>query len=325
MQDEYSPHFICPVCRARCTEEEIGEGLAVRRGAEVCRARCTEEEIGEGLAVRRGAEVYCLDHFYQAFPYECVNHPGTPGTGVCTGCGHTVCDDCTIAIAHHRICAACKQHWLERMEAGKTLPLFRVSTGGSTLVIKISGRITHALLISIAALALIALVVTITYLSKSGRSLPFYFFLLVGLINLAYIYRNIRFLNETIIFNPKAIIRKRGVGPFKTKKMNTSDTEAFILRPAGPMHRREVVQDFYTNIRDRLFLFATSEEVPADQMIMKKLSFWTSVRETFFFFKKPKHLLLAIQASEEELRYLQTILTQHLKRLKSAAGEQSQG
>jgi hypothetical protein len=229
-----------------------------------------------------------------------------------------VCENCTIDIAHHRICASCKQHWLDRMKAGKTPPFFRVSTGGNTLVVKIKGRITHAFLLSIAALAMIVVVFVITGLSESDRSIPFYFFLLVGLVNMAYIYRNIRYLNETIIFNPKALFRKRGVGPFKTKKMNISDIHAFILRPAGPRHMREVQQDFYTNIGERLFLFATSEDVPREELVVKKLPFWTSVRESFSFFRKPKHLLLAVRASEEEIRYIQKILTAQLRRLKSA-------
>ena len=88
----------------------MADAPKIRYVCPVCQTGFTEDDLEEGRALRRAGEVYCPEHFLQAFPWECVNHPGTTGTGICTNCGRVVCDDCTIDIAHHRICAACKQH-----------------------------------------------------------------------------------------------------------------------------------------------------------------------------------------------------------------------
>jgi hypothetical protein len=305
MQEDDSAQYTCPVCRE------------VR----------TEMDILDGLAVRRGTEVYCFEHFRRAFPWECPNHPGTEGTGICTECGGIICDDCSIDIAHHRICASCKPHWLGRMKAGETPPSFRVSKDGNALVVTIKGRAKHVVICIFIALAAIAWSTTWTYIYEGPRFPSVFYFLYAagGLAVLAYICRGIRYLDETIVFDGKALCRKRGKGPFKTKEMDTSDIGAFILRPAGPGCMHELPRNLYVNSRRRLFLFATSEKVPRDKLVLKELPFWTYVRESFSFLKKPELLLLAVQAGKEELPYLQNILGKHLRRFRASAREQPQG
>jgi hypothetical protein len=305
MQEDDSPQYICPVCRE------------VR----------TEMDIRDGLAVRRGAEVYCLEHFRRAFPWDCPNHPGTEGTGICTGCGGVVCDDCSINIAHHRICASCKPHWLGRMKAGKTPPPFGVGKDGDALLITIKGRATHAVILIFLVLAVTVWGTAAPFFLAGAGSVSWFLILYAaaGLAYLAYVCNSIRYLNETIRFDARALSRKRGNGPFKTKEMSTSDVGSFILRPAGPGSWHEWPRSFHVNNRRRLFLFATSEKVPPNRLVMKELPFWTHMRESFSFFKKPKLLLLAIQAGKEELPYLQNILAKHLRRLRASAGEQPRG
>ena len=74
----------------------------------VCNAVITEDDILDGLAVRRFQEVYCFDHFKKRFPDECEDHPGMRVTVKCSSCGKWVCSDCAIELAGSTVCTRCK-------------------------------------------------------------------------------------------------------------------------------------------------------------------------------------------------------------------------
>ena len=83
-----------------------------------CGIGLTEDDIKIGDAIRRFKEVYCIEHFQQKFPNECLNHPGTVATNECARCGARVCDNCIVNLADEKICASCKPDRLVEITTG---------------------------------------------------------------------------------------------------------------------------------------------------------------------------------------------------------------
>lgn len=97
MPEEPKPQYFCPECQA---------GL-------------TEDDILDGLAVRRFDEVYCYRHFKEKFPDECEEHPGKPVSGRCSRCGRPICDDCAVELVGRKFCRTCKLARVHELRTGQ--------------------------------------------------------------------------------------------------------------------------------------------------------------------------------------------------------------
>jgi hypothetical protein len=81
-----------------------------------CDAPFTEDDILDGLAVKRHNEVYCLKHFRMNFPDECERHPGTKAITQCDRCGLPLCRNCVIDLQGQRLCSRCKRQALGELK-----------------------------------------------------------------------------------------------------------------------------------------------------------------------------------------------------------------
>ncbi len=97
MQEEPKPQFYCPECQV---------GL-------------TEDDILDGLAVRRYDEVYCYKHFKEKFPNECEEHPGKLVSARCSRCGRPLCDDCAVELVGRKFCRTCKLARVHELRTGE--------------------------------------------------------------------------------------------------------------------------------------------------------------------------------------------------------------
>lgn len=87
--------FFCPVCKIGFTEDDILDGIAVRRFNE-------ENE----------PEVYCLKHFQRKFSNECEKHPGVQAAARCTRCDRPLCENCVVELQEQKLCSVCKMKLL---------------------------------------------------------------------------------------------------------------------------------------------------------------------------------------------------------------------
>jgi hypothetical protein len=99
-------------------EPEAGAAGAPEADAELqifcktCNAGFTEEDILDGIAIRRFDEVHCRKHFLLNFPDECEQHPGTKAVAVCGRCGMPLCENCVIELQDEKLCSRCKRRVL---------------------------------------------------------------------------------------------------------------------------------------------------------------------------------------------------------------------
>lgn len=116
----------CPRCKSLfLAEEEPMSGrdeeprdeaaqptLAPQYFCKTCGAGFVEEDILDGIAVRRFDEVYCRKHFVHNFPNECEKHPGTKAAARCARCRMPLCENCVIELQNEKLCGRCKNRVL---------------------------------------------------------------------------------------------------------------------------------------------------------------------------------------------------------------------
>ena len=85
----------------------------------LCGSEISENDILSGAAIRRFHEIYCLEHFNEKFPDECLSHPGTAVTTQCSHCGRWACDDCFVELAGKKVCHQCKPAILGELITGQ--------------------------------------------------------------------------------------------------------------------------------------------------------------------------------------------------------------
>jgi len=105
------------------SEQAPGEGVAgqtIQHYCKVCNAAFTEEDILDGLAVRRFEDVYCRKHFRSEHPDECEQHPGTKAVTQCGRCGMPLCQNCVIEVQGERLCSRCKRRVLGELRGDFT-------------------------------------------------------------------------------------------------------------------------------------------------------------------------------------------------------------
>lgn len=103
-----------------------------------CGAGLTDEDIMDGLAVKRGQEVYCHKYFRKQFPGECINHPGTRASEQCSVCGELFCKNCVIELQEKVVCRQCKGEVLAELRSGPRKPV-RTQSPVAVLVAGILG------------------------------------------------------------------------------------------------------------------------------------------------------------------------------------------
>ena len=81
----------------------------------VCDAGFTEDDILDGIAIRRYDDVYCRKHFQMNFPDECEQHPGTKAVTECGRCGTPLCSNCVVELQDERLCSRCKRRVLREL------------------------------------------------------------------------------------------------------------------------------------------------------------------------------------------------------------------
>jgi len=81
----------------------------------VCDAGFTEDDILDGIAIRRYDDVYCRKHFQMNFPDECEQHPGTKAVTECGRCGTPLCSNCVVELQDERLCSRCKRRVLHEL------------------------------------------------------------------------------------------------------------------------------------------------------------------------------------------------------------------
>lgn len=86
------PEFFCPACNTGFTEEDVLDGIAIRR--------FNEDYV---------PEVYCLKHFRRQFPNECEKHPGTKAVARCSRCDRPLCENCVVELQDQKLCSICKR------------------------------------------------------------------------------------------------------------------------------------------------------------------------------------------------------------------------
>lgn len=84
-----------------------------------CNAGLTDDEMDDGLAVRRGTEVLCHKCFRKKYPGECINHPGSKATRRCSVCRRRLCENCLIKLQGRRVCGRCKERVLGELADGR--------------------------------------------------------------------------------------------------------------------------------------------------------------------------------------------------------------
>ena len=87
-----------------------------------CGAALTEDDILDGVGVRRFDEVYCYKHFRKKFPDECEEHPGKPAGAKCSACGRPICEDCTVELVDRKFCRTCKLARVHELRTGRPAP-----------------------------------------------------------------------------------------------------------------------------------------------------------------------------------------------------------
>ncbi len=81
----------------------------------VCNTGFTEDDILDGIAIRRFDDVYCRKHFQINFPDECEQHPGTKAVTECGRCGTPLCANCVVELQDERLCSRCKRKVLREL------------------------------------------------------------------------------------------------------------------------------------------------------------------------------------------------------------------
>ncbi len=93
-------------------EDALQPTLTPQYFCKVCGAGFVEEDILDGIAVRRLDEVYCRKHFLENFPNECEKHPGTKAVAYCSRCRMPLCENCVIELQDEKLCSRCKNRVL---------------------------------------------------------------------------------------------------------------------------------------------------------------------------------------------------------------------
>ena len=117
----------CPRCKTLfLAEEEVGAHrpespqaeeasqptVAPTHFCKICNAGFVEEDVLDGIAVRRFDEIYCRKHFLENFPNECEKHPGSKAVAYCARCRMPLCENCVIELQNEKLCNRCKNRVL---------------------------------------------------------------------------------------------------------------------------------------------------------------------------------------------------------------------
>jgi phage FluMu protein Com len=105
----------------------------------VCGTGFVEEDILDGIAVRRFDEVYCRKHFLENFPNECEKHPGSKAVAYCARCRMPLCENCVIELQNEKLCNRCKNRVLGELR-GDYMPGEPIGFGRPGLPWEQSGR-----------------------------------------------------------------------------------------------------------------------------------------------------------------------------------------